>query len=100
MPATCKIHFENNSERIFFSGQKLFMTVRLKLTEELKYRRIYIQIQGTTHVRFTRDDCRREGNFVVNEDNLNVQKRLENGNGNYHESLEYVNNMITSMIRT
>lgn len=84
MPTTCEIHFINNQTGIFFPGQKIFTTVRLKLTEELKYRTFYIRIQGTARVRFTTDDCKRDGNFVANEIILDVQKRLFHGNGILH----------------
>lgn len=87
MPTTCDIYFQNNRKGIFSPGQKLLITVRLKLTEELKYRTIYIRIQGTTRVRFTKDDCNRNGNFIANEDILDVQKHLFNEYGKKHDTL-------------
>lgn len=81
MPTTCEINFENNPQKICFSGQKLYITVRLKLTEEIKIRGIYIQLRGIAHVRFVIDDARRNGNFTTDEDVLNIRKHLMNEKG-------------------
>lgn len=80
MPTTCKIHFENN-EKFVYSGQKQRITVRLKLTEEIKVRSIYIHLRGKTHVHFMVDDSKREGSYVASEDVLDMQNCLASGNG-------------------
>lgn len=80
MPTTCKINFENH-QKFVYSGQKLRITVRLKLTEELKVRSIYIHLRGKTHVRFFLcDDCKLEGSYIANEDVLDMENCLQSGN--------------------
>lgn len=81
MPTTCEICFENNPQKICFSGQKLHITVRLKLTEEIKIRSIYIQLRGTAHVHFVIDDMGRGGRYSTDEDILNIRKILIDGRG-------------------
>ncbi|XP_055313203.1 arrestin domain-containing protein 2-like isoform X2 [Sitodiplosis mosellana] len=81
MPTTCKINFENNPQKIFLSGQKLHITVRLKLTEEVKVRGVYIHLRGMTHARFIMDDFRRAGHYATDEDVLDMKKCLVDGNG-------------------
>lgn len=90
MPTTCKIKFENNPKKIFFSGQTLFVTVGLKLTEELKVSGIYIQLRGIAHVRFVMDDFERAGHYMSDENVLNMRKSLasQNGNSNRHASIQ------------
>lgn len=78
MPTTCKIYFENNPHKIVFSGQKLQMTVRIKLTKDIKIRGVNIHLRGTTHVRFSD----RYGNYAADEDVLDITKCLLNRNGN------------------
>ncbi|XP_031639387.1 arrestin domain-containing protein 17-like, partial [Contarinia nasturtii] len=80
MPTTCKMNFGNHPEKIVFSGQTITITVRLSLTEEIKVRGIYIHLRGKTHVRFLIDDLKRDGSFVGNEDILDMQKCLADGN--------------------
>ena len=82
MPTTCKINFENNPKRIFFSGQKLHVTVRLKLTEEIKVRGVDIHLRGVAHVYFNIDDSNRAGHYASDEDVLDMKKCLVDGNGN------------------
>lgn len=87
MPTTCEINFENNPQKICFSGQKLHITVRLKLTEEIKIRGIYIHLRGTAHVRFVVDDAGRGGNFTTDEDVLNIRKYLVDGKSKQSQRL-------------
>lgn len=77
MPTTCLINFENNAQKIVFSGQKLHITVRLKLTEEIKVRGIDIHLRGTAHVRFFIN-----GYYAADEDVLDMRKCLVDGKGN------------------
>lgn len=77
MPTTCEINFENNPKKVFFSGQKLHITVRLTLTEEMKIRGVYIQLRGTAHVRFFSN-----GYQTADEDVLDMTKSLVDENGN------------------
>lgn len=72
MPTTCQINFDNNLKKIFFAGQKLHITVRLKLTDEKIVRGISIHLRGTAHVR-----C-----FTKDEDVLDMTKCLAGDNGN------------------
>lgn len=78
MPITCEIHFESN-ENIIYSGQRFGITVRLKLTEELKFHDITFQVCGKTHVGFVRDDSRKEGSYVNNDHFLDLRKCLVDG---------------------
>lgn len=77
MPTTCQINFENNLQKIVFAGQKLHITVRLKLTEEVKVRGIHIHLCGTAHVRFFANRY-----YTTDEDVLDMRKCLTGGNGN------------------
>lgn len=79
MPTTCLINFENNAQKIVFSGQKLHITVRLKLTEEIKVRGIDIHLRGTAHVRFFIN-----GYYTADEDVLDMRKCLVDGKGMLH----------------
>lgn len=81
MPTTCVINFENNPKKVFFSGQKLHITVRLTLTDEIKVRNVYIQLRGTAHVRFFSS-----GYQTADEDVFDMTKSLvdENGNLGFH----------------
>lgn len=90
MPTTCEIHFENNPKKVFFSGQKLNITVRLMLTEEIKVRGIYIQLRGTAHVRFFSN-----GYHTADENVLDITKNLagENGNCDFHVLQQCENNI-------
>lgn len=81
MPTTCDINFENNPQKMCFPGQKLHITVRLKLTEEMKVRGIYIHLRGTAYVRFVIDDAKRSGLFTTDEDVLDIRKHLIDGEG-------------------
>lgn len=78
MPTTCEINFENNPRKVFFSGQKLHITVRLMLTEEIKVRGIYIQLRGTAHVRFFSN-----GYHTADEDVLDTTKCLTGVKGKW-----------------
>lgn len=82
MPTTCEINFENNPKKICCSGQKLYITVRLKLTEEIRCRGVYIQLRGTAHVRFVIDDAKRTGCYTTEEAVLDIRKQLIGGNVN------------------
>lgn len=76
MPTTCKIYFEKNSN-IVHPGEKVCIVVRLKLTEEIKYRSITIQLRGKTHMCFLEDDHKREGSYLANDNVLDMKKCLE-----------------------
>lgn len=75
------MNFGNHPEKIVFTGQTITITVRLSLTEELKVRSIYIHLRGKTHVRFLKDDLKRDGSYVANEDILDMQKCLAENDG-------------------
>lgn len=96
MSTTCQINFENNPQKIVFSGQKLHITVRIKLTEEIKIRRIYIQLRGMAHVSFVIDDCMcvssygQSGRYATDESVLDVRKCLVDGNGNANKSVAVI----------
>ncbi|XP_055295416.1 arrestin domain-containing protein 17-like isoform X2 [Sitodiplosis mosellana] len=79
MPTTCQINFENNAQKIVYSGQKLHITVRLKLTEEINVRSLHIH--GTAHVEFFQDDKKRNGYYTADENVLDIRKCLSGGNG-------------------
>ncbi|XP_055312594.1 arrestin domain-containing protein 17-like [Sitodiplosis mosellana] len=87
MPITCQINFENNPQKIVYSGRKLHITVRLKLTEVLKVRCIYIRLRGMAHVRFVVDDCMcvssygKSGHYEADESVLDMRKCLVGRNG-------------------
>lgn len=81
MPTTCDINFENNPQKICFPGQTLHITLRLKFTEEIKIRGIYIHLRGTARVRFIIDDAKRSGLFTTDEDVLDIRKHLIEENG-------------------
>lgn len=89
MPTTCEINFEENPKRIFFSGQKLHVTVRLKLTEEIKVRGVDIHLRGVAYVRFSVDDSNRAGHYASDENVLDMRKCLVDGNGNCDSHLIY-----------
>lgn len=97
MPIACQINFENNPQKIVFSGQKLHITVRMKLTEEMKIRRIYIQLRGMAHVSFVIDDCMcvssygQSGRYTTDETVLDMRKCLVDGNGNANKSFKISN---------
>lgn len=76
MPTTCVINFEKNPKKVFFSGQKLHITVRLTLTEEIKVRSVYIQLCGTAHVRFFSN-----GYHTADENVFDMTKSLAGENG-------------------
>lgn len=84
MPTTCKIYFENNPKKVFFSGQKLHVNVRLKLTEQVKVRSIYIHLRGVARARFAFDDEGKNANHWA-YDVLNIRKYLVNGEGNANQ---------------
>lgn len=71
MSTACEIeiNFENNPKKICFSGQKLNLTVRLKLTEDVEIRTVYIHLRGKAHVHI--------GEVTV----LDMGKCLVDGNG-------------------
>lgn len=77
MPTKCQIKFDNNPNKIAFSGQLVHITVRLNLTGEIKVRRIYIQLRGTAHVRFVNNN-----GYLVRTDEiiLNIKRNLTGGN--------------------
>lgn len=76
MPITCEIHFENSPQKIVFPGQTFFVTVRIKLTEGIKVRAVYIHLRGMAHVQYSD----RTGRYACDEDVLDITKRLFNGN--------------------
>lgn len=80
MPTTCKIHFDNN-KNVVYSGQKICITVRLKFTENVKVRSIYIYLRGKTQVRFNLDDESKHGTYMGSENLLDMRKCLADGNG-------------------
>lgn len=55
MPTTCKITFSNPG-RVYYSGQLLSGTVRLKLSKGKRVRGVYIRIFGEANVRWS-DYC-------------------------------------------
>ena len=95
MQAACQINFENNPQKIVFSGQKLHITVRMKLTEEIKIRRIYIQLRGMAHVSFVIDDCMcvssygQSGRYATDENVLDLRKCLVDGNGKANKRVAF-----------
>lgn len=53
MPTTCAIELQNNISYCVFSGQELFGTIRLTLTEERHLRGVYIQIYGKGYCKWS-----------------------------------------------
>lgn len=49
---TCKINFDNNREKLFYSGQCLRGTVKLILNKEKTVRSIYLQLAGRAYARW------------------------------------------------
>ncbi|XP_037026630.1 arrestin domain-containing protein 2-like [Bradysia coprophila] len=81
MPTACEINFEHNPQKIVYCGEKIYVTVRLRLTEEIKVRSIDFYLNGTAHVRFFKDDSNRDGYHTERENVLDIRKCLAGGNG-------------------
>lgn len=54
MSVACEIDFENNPNKIIYTGQVVRGTVRLTLNEEKNVRGVYIRIYGKAYCRWTR----------------------------------------------
>lgn len=80
MPTTCEINFEHNPQKIVFCGEKIHVTVRLRLTEEIKVRSIDFYLDGMAHVRFFKDDSNKDGYHTERENVLDIRKCLTGGN--------------------
>lgn len=72
MSITCVIHFDNN-KNIFHPGQKIGITVRLKITEKIRIRNITLQLCGKSHVNLWAKD---EGEYDYYHNVLDVEKYL------------------------
>lgn len=71
--STYKIYF-NNNQKVVYSGQKVYITVRLKCTDNVKIRGINIYLRGKIQGKPTAT------NFI-GKDILDIQKCLQSGNG-------------------
>lgn len=77
MPTNCKIEFENNPEKIYYSGQIVRGTVKLTLTDAKIVRGIYMQLFGDGYISFY------EKRFESKETYLNLLRLslLDGNNG-------------------
>ena len=84
MSITCQVNFENNPQKIFFSDDKLRITVRLTLTKEEHVSRIYIELIGKAHVSYMMDRYARFGQLSTDDEVLRLKRCLtgENRNAN------------------
>lgn len=55
----CLIEFENNPEKVVYTGTTVTGTVRLTLPEQITVRCVYIKISGVAHAKKTK----RRGKF-------------------------------------
>lgn len=79
MAITCDIDFENNPNKIFYAGQLLRGTVRLRLNDRKNVRGVHIRIDGKAYCRWTRNGGRRHRVYIGNELYLNETKYLVGG---------------------
>ncbi|XP_055295178.1 uncharacterized protein LOC129564951 [Sitodiplosis mosellana] len=57
----CRINFENNSDKVYYSGELISGTVRLELMNRKKVRGVYIEFRGDAHTEWYEDVEKEEG---------------------------------------
>ncbi|KAJ6645788.1 Arrestin domain-containing protein 17 [Pseudolycoriella hygida] len=71
MPTTCDIIFDNNPQKVVYSGSSLNGTVNLSLTEEKKLYGIYLELIGKAYCTWTRSSGKSSVRYTGEENYLN-----------------------------
>lgn len=82
MPTTCEINFENNPEKVLYTGQLLCGTINLTLTTEKTVRGVYILITGKAYCLWRKGSSKSRKTYTGSEDYINEKMYLygdENG---------------------
>lgn len=71
MPTTCTITFDENPQKVCYSGTLLQGSVLLNLTREKNVRGIFIKIKGEAYCHWTEGSGKNKRSYTGKEDYLN-----------------------------